>query len=380
MQQMHTDTTASDYRQLTDNIRLWARELGFQQVGIASIDLGQHTRYLQQWLDANYHGSMAYMSEHGDKRAHPDQLLPGTIRVISVRMDYLPGDTQQVKLLQQTDKAYVARYALGRDYHKLIRKRLAQLAQKIETAVKKRFEKTGADNFKPAGKQHINQRPFVDSAPVLERAVAENAGLGWIGKNTMLINSKAGSWFFLGELFTNIPLPVEQNPDSNHCGTCRACLDVCPTSAFVGPYQLDARKCISYLTIENKGPIPEALRTPMGNRVFGCDDCQIVCPWNKFAKPTDEKDFKPRHGLEQADLVELFNWTEAEFLKNTEGSAIRRIGYERWLRNIAVGLGNGPATEAAKQVLNNKLGFDSGLVKEHVRWALKKLIEKSEGK
>jgi len=282
------------------------------------------------------------------------------LRVISVRMDYLPGDTQQVKLLQQSDKAYVSRYALGRDYHKLIRKRLSELAKKIENATKNKTV----------------QRPFVDSAPVLERALAENAGLGWIGKNTMLINSKAGSWFFLGELFTNLPLPVEEDIGTNHCGTCRACLDICPTQAFVGPYQLDARKCISYLTIEHKGSIPEELRKPMGNRVFGCDDCNIVCPWNKFAKPTDEKDFKPRHGLEQADVVELFNWTEEEFLTNTEGSAIRRIGYERWLRNIAIGLGNGPASAEAVDALIKRLNFKSELVQEHAKWALEQLKEK----
>jgi epoxyqueuosine reductase len=334
--------------------------LGFQQVGIAAIDLTEHGQRLQDWLDANYHGEMSYMAEHGSKRSHPEQLLPSTIRVISARMDYLPGDTQQVKLLQQPDKAYVSRYAVGRDYHKLIRKRLSLLSKKIEAAVK----------------DQTKQRPFVDSAPVLERALAEKAGLGWIGKNTMLINSKAGSWFFLGELFTDLPLPIEEDPDSNHCGTCRACLDICPTQAFVGPYQLDARKCISYLTIEHKGSIPEELRKPMGNRIFGCDDCQIVCPWNKFAKPTDEKDFKPRHELDHADLLRLFNWTEAEFLKYTEGSAIRRIGYERWLRNIAVGIGNGPATSDAIAALNKQLEDGSALVKEHAEWALKELNTK----
>ena len=348
---------AIDLDKLTSNIKRWGRELGFQQVGIAATNLGKHEQHLKDWLAHGYHGEMAYMGEHGNKRSRPQELLPGTLRVISVRMDYLPGDTQQVKLLQQSDKAYIARYALGRDYHKLIRKRLAQLAAKIES----QFESLNQDN--------IQQRPFVDSAPVLERAIAEKAGLGWIGKNTMLINSKAGSWFFLAELLTNIPLPIEENPDSNHCGTCRACLDICPTQAFVGPYQLDARKCISYLTIEHKGSIPEELRKPMGNRVFGCDDCQIVCPWNKFAKPTDEKDFKPRHQLDQADLVGLFNWTEEEFLKYTEGSAIRRIGYERWLRNIAVGLGNGAPTQQALLSLEKKLGHQSPLVAEHAQWA-----------
>lgn len=356
-----TDIPLDKLQTLASNIKRWGRELGFQQVGIAATDLGEHEQHLKNWLANGYHGEMAYMGDHGNKRSRPQELLPGTLRVISVRMDYLPGDTQQVKRLQQPEKAYVSRYALGRDYHKLIRKRLAQLAAKIEKEI---------SEFSP---DDIQQRPFVDSAPVLERAAAEKAGLGWIGKNTMLINSKAGSWFFLAELLTNIPLPIEEIPDSNHCGTCRACLDICPTDAFVGPYKLDARKCISYLTIEHKGSIPEELRRPMGNRVFGCDDCNIVCPWNKFSKPTDENDFKPRHQLDQADLVDLFNWSEEEYLKNTEGSAIRRIGYERWLRNIAVGLGNGPATKDAKQALRNRLDSDSELVKEHVEWALARL-------
>ena len=361
----HHSHSNIDYQQLADNIRQWGRELGFQQVGIAAIDLGDHVAHLHNWLEAGYYGDMDYMADRKHLRTEPPQLLSGAIRVISARMDYLPGDTQQIKLLNQPDKAYISRYALGRDYHKLIRKRLAQLAEKIEATVKKQSQQCD-----------INQRPFVDSAPVLERAFAENSGLGWIGKNTMLINSQAGSWFFLGELFTNLPLPIEAKPATNHCGSCRACLDICPTQAFVGPYQLDARKCISYLTIEHKGSIPEELRKPMGNRVFACDDCNIVCPWNKFANATNEHDFQPRHGLEQADLVTLFNWTEKEFLKYTEGSAIRRIGYERWLRNIAVGLGNGPATNEAKQALHNKLGHDSELVKEHVAWALKELDKK----
>lgn len=353
-------TSSLDYQQLTDNIRQWASELGFQQVGIADINLNEHKHHLNNWLANHYHGEMNYMAEHGDKRAHPDQLHPGTLRVISVRMDYLPPDTQPIKILQQPNKAFVSRYALGRDYHKLMRKRLAQLAKKIQTSVE----------------EETNQRPFVDSAPVLERALAENAGLGWIGKNTMLINSKAGSWFFLGELFTNLPLPIETNPDENHCGSCRACLDICPTDAFVGPYQLDARKCISYLTIEHKGPIPVELRSKMGNRIYGCDDCNLCCPWNKFSKPTDENDFKPRHGLGNAEMLTLFNWTEEEFLNNTEGSAIRRIGYQRWLRNIAVGLGNGPATEDVMISLKNKLVACSELVREHVEWALEKLSNK----
>jgi epoxyqueuosine reductase len=345
---------AIDYQKLAQQIKRWGRELGFQQVGIADVDLGQHERRLRDWLAAGHHGEMSWMAEHGSKRSRPAELLPGTLRVISVRMDYLPGDTQQAKLLGQGDKAYVSRYALGRDYHKLIRRRLANLADLIVNEV-------GED---------AQQRPFVDSAPVLERAIAEKAGLGWIGKSTMLVNSKAGTWFFLGELFTNLPLPVEPESSSNHCGSCTACLDICPTGAFTGPYQLDARKCISYLTIENKGSIPEGLRKAIGNRVFGCDDCQLVCPWNKFARPTAEGDFKPRHNLDAPDLAALFLWSEEEFLQKTEGSAIRRIGHERWLRNLAVALGNAPRSEPVIRALQARLEHGSPLVREHVEWAL----------
>lgn len=343
-----------DYQQLAQQIKQWGRELGFQQVGIADVDLRQHESRLQEWLAAGYQGEMSWMAEHGHKRSRPAELLPGTVRVISVRMDYLPGDTQQAKLLTRRDKAYVSRYALGRDYHKLIRKRLSKLAGMI-------VDEVGDD---------AQQRPFVDSAPVLERAIAEKAGLGWIGKSTMLVNSKAGTWFFLGELFTNLPLPVEDESSSNHCGSCTACLDICPTKAFAGPYQLDARKCISYLTIESKASIPRELRKAIGNRVFGCDDCQLICPWNKFAKPTAEGDFKPRHNLAAPDLAELFMWSEEEFLQKTEGSAIRRIGHERWLRNLAVALGNAPRSESVIQALQARLEDSSPLVREHVEWAL----------
>ncbi|MCW8195327.1 tRNA epoxyqueuosine(34) reductase QueG [Proteobacteria bacterium 005FR1] len=342
-----------DYQDLALRIKQWARELGFQQAGIADVDLREHEARLQDWLAAGYQGEMSWMGEHGNKRSRPQELLPGTARVISVRMDYLPGDTQQAKLLGQGEKAYIARYALGRDYHKLIRKRLARLADLIAEAV---------------GQTH--QRPFVDSAPVLERALAEKAGLGWIGKSSMLVNSKAGTWFFLGELFTDLPLPVESESGSNHCGSCTACLDICPTKAFVGPYQLDARKCISYLTIEHKGSIPIDLRSAMGNRVFGCDDCQLICPWNKFARPTAEADFRPRHNLDAPDLATIFMWNEEEFLRKTEGSAIRRIGYERWLRNLAVGLGNAPRSEEVIRALQARLDHPSALVREHVEWAL----------
>ncbi|MCD1628950.1 tRNA epoxyqueuosine(34) reductase QueG [Marinobacter shengliensis] len=338
---------------LPDQIRAWASELGFADAGITCADTGPHAERLQQWLRAGYHGEMAYMADHGDKRYTPDALVPGTTRVISVRMDYLPAPDNPKQVLTDRETAYVTRYALGRDYHKLMRKRLATLAAKIDSAV------SGYD-----------YRAFVDSAPVLERGLAQRAGLGWIGKNNMLIHPKAGSFFFLGEIFTSAPLPVDQAFDSQHCGSCSACLEVCPTDAFVGAHLLDARRCISYLTIELKGPIPEELRSKMGNRVFGCDDCQLVCPWNKFNKPTRENDFQPRHGLDNSSLAELFLWTEDEFLKRTEGSAIRRTGYENWLRNLAVGLGNAPSTIPVIEALKQRADHPSALVREHVAWAL----------
>jgi epoxyqueuosine reductase len=338
---------------LPEQIRAWASELGFADAGITCADTGPHAERLQQWLKAGYHGDMAYMADHGDKRYTPDSLVPGTTRVISVRMDYLPAPDNPKQVLTNRETAYVTRYALGRDYHKLMRKRLATLAAKIDSAV------SGYD-----------YRAFVDSAPVLERGLAQRAGLGWIGKNNMLIHPKAGSFFFLGEIFTSAPLPVDEAFDSQHCGSCSACLEVCPTDAFVGAHLLDARRCISYLTIELKGPIPEELRSKMGNRVFGCDDCQLVCPWNKFNKPTRENDFQPRHGLDNSSLAELFLWTEDEFLKRTEGSAIRRTGHENWLRNLAVGLGNAPSTIPVIEALKQRADHPSALVREHVAWAL----------
>lgn len=347
---MPADQSLAD---LAHAIKQWGRELGFQQVGITDTGLSDHETRLQAWLDKGYHADMQWMQEHGSKRSRPAELLPGTVRVISVRMDYLPGDPHQARLLKAADKAYIARYALGRDYHKLMRKRLAQLAKKIEGAL-------GTE---------LSQRAFVDSAPVLERALAEKAGLGWIGKSTMLVHRKAGTWFFLGELLTNLPLPVDQ-PATNHCGSCRACLDICPTNAFVGAYELDASKCISYLTIENKGSIPEELRPALGNRVFGCDDCQLICPWNKFARFTEEDAFKPRHQLDAPQLVDLFLWSEEEFLTKTAGSAIRRLGHERWLRNLAVALGNAPRNEQIIRALTSRLDHPSELVHEHVEWAL----------
>ncbi|WP_119146317.1 tRNA epoxyqueuosine(34) reductase QueG [Pseudomonas reidholzensis] len=342
-----------DLAALAQSIKDWGRELGFAHVGIAGVDLGEHEQHLQRWLDAGYQGEMDYMAAHGSKRSHPDQLVPGTLRVVSLRMDYLPGDTRMAQLLAQPEKAYVSRYALGRDYHKLVRKRVQHLADRIQAAI-------GPFGF----------RAFVDSAPVLEKAIAQQAGLGWIGKNTLLLNRKAGSYFFLAELFVDLPLPVDEAQASEHCGRCQACLDVCPTQAFVGPYVLDARRCISYLTIELKQAIPVELRPLIGNRVFGCDDCQIVCPWNRFARPTQEDDFKPRHGLDNAELAQLFLWDEATFLGNTEGSPLRRAGYERWLRNLAVGLGNAPSSIPVLEALRARREYPSELVREHVEWAL----------
>ena len=348
-----------DLAQLAQSIKDWGRELGFQQVGITDVDLGEHEAHLQRWLDAGYQGEMDYMAAHGSKRSHPDELVPGTLRVVSLRMDYLPGDTRMAERLAQPEQAYVSRYALGRDYHKLVCKRLQQLAERIQAVIG------------PFG-----HRAFVDSAPVLEKAIAEKAGLGWIGKNTLVLNRKAGSWFFLGELFVDIALPIDAPHASEHCGRCTACMDICPTAAFAGPYVLDARRCISYLTIELKGSIPEELRAPIGNRVFGCDDCQIVCPWNRFARPSEQGDFQPRHGLDSGGLVELFLWTEAEFLSRTEGSPLRRAGYERWLRNLAVGLGNAPSTIPVLEALRARREHPSELVREHVAWALARHHEK----
>lgn len=345
--------SVDDLSELAAQIKAWARELGFQQAGISGVELGEHQAHLQRWLEAGYHGEMDYMAAHGSKRYRPDELLPGTLRVVSLRMDYLPGDTQMARRLAQPEKAYISRYALGRDYHKLIRKRATQLAERVQ--------------------QHIGPfgyRAFVDSAPVLEKAIAEQAGLGWIGKNTLVLNRKAGSYFFLAELFVDLPLPVDDPHASEHCGRCQACLDICPTNAFAGPYQLDARRCISYLTIELKNAIPVELRPLIGNRVFGCDDCQIVCPWNRFARPSGEADFRPRHGLDNSELASLFRWDEETFLTQTEGSPIRRAGYERFLRNLAVGLGNAPSSVPVLEALKARQQHPSELVREHVQWAM----------
>jgi len=356
---MHKSATAPDMSSqlsgVKDKIHIWARELGFSAVGVTKADTGPHAERLRQWLARGYHGEMTYMARHDDKRYTPGALVPGTIRVISVRMDYLPAPDNPRQVLANRELAYISRYTLGRDYHKLLRKRLATLARRIDDAV-----------------QGYQYRAFVDSAPVLERGLAQRAGLGWIGKNTMLIHPKAGSFFFLGEIYTSAPLPEDAPFAQEHCGRCRACLDVCPTDAFVSPYVLDARRCISYLTIELKGPIPEELRPKLGNRVFGCDDCQLVCPWNRFSRPGREPDFQPRHNLDNTTLAELFLWTEEEFLKRTEGSAIRRTGYQGWLRNLAVGLGNAPTTIPVLEALRRRANDPSELVREHVHWALRR--------
>lgn len=345
---------------LRDQLELWAKELGFQQLGVTDVQLNEHEERLQQWLRQGYHGEMEYMADHGNMRSRPDELHPGTIRVISLRMDYLPPDISITEQLQNKNNAYVSRYALGRDYHKLIRKRLTQLGKKLQQAI-----------AELNAEQQMNYRAFVDSAPLLERALANKAGLGWIGKNTMLINRKAGSYFFLGEILTDLPLTVDSRYEKDHCGRCTSCLDICPTQAFVGPHVLDARRCISYLTIELDGPIPEPLRSGIGNRIFGCDDCQIGCPWNRFSKHTQEADFTPRHQLDKATLLELFAWDEATFLKRTEGMPIRRTGFENWQRNIAVALGNAPTSLEVIEALKRARVSASPLVQEHIDWALK---------
>ena len=341
--------TAADIKRL-------GLDLGFQQVGITDgAGLAEDEAHLLSWLRQGRHGEMDYMARHGLKRSRPEALVAGTVSVISVRMDYLPPSSRHPRqVLNRPGLAYISRYALGRDYHKLMRRRLRKLARKIEARVG------------PFG-----YRCLVDSAPVLEKALARNAGLGWIGKHSNLINPKAGSYFFLGEIYTDLPLAKDPPFGRQHCGRCTACMDICPTAAIVAPQQLDARRCISYLTIELKGAIPAPLRPLIGNRVYGCDDCQLICPWNKFARHTEEDDFRVRHGLDAPTLIELFLWGEQEFLQKTEGSAIRRIGHERWSRNIAVGLGNAPTSVATVKALKTRADDPSALVREHVAWALR---------
>ncbi|MFP3343059.1 tRNA epoxyqueuosine(34) reductase QueG [Halomonas sp. SIMBA_159] len=359
----HEQLSAEQLRQLAALIKQWGRELGFQQVGITDTDLNDHEVHLTNWLDKGYHGEMGFMAKHGTKRTRPDELEPGTQRVISVRMDYLPAEVESAKVLGQPSRAYISRYALGRDYHKLMRKRLAQLAKHIEQAVGK-----------------FGFRAFVDSAPVMERALAQKAGLGWFGKNAMLLNPKAGSLFFLGELYTDLPLPVDAPFEQEHCGSCSACRTACPTGAIVDDKVVDSRKCISYLTIELHGAIPVEYRRAMGNRVYGCDDCQLVCPFTRFTKITQEADFSPRHDLDRASLIALFSWGEEEFLDKTAGSPIRRIGYERWLRNLAVGLGNAPWSDTVEAALWARRAYPSALVREHVAWALEEQRHKRDAR
>jgi len=340
---------------LAATIKLWGRELGFQAVGIADIDLAAAEAQLAAWIDRGYHGEMEYMAKHGRRRSRPDVLVPGTARVICARMDYKPESAGSEEVLADRSRAFVSRYALGRDYHKLVRARLQSLAARIE-------REAGPLGFG-------GYRVFADSAPVMEVELARKAGLGWRGKHTLLLTRDAGSFFFIGEIYTDVPLPVDR-PVSGHCGDCMRCIDACPTRAIVAPYRLDARRCISYLTIELKGSIPEPLRPLIGNRVYGCDDCQLACPWNRFARVSAEPDFRVRNGLDAAELAELFAWSEAEFRQRMAGSAIRRIGYERWLRNLAVGLGNAPTTERVVGALKARAGDASVLVREHVVWAL----------
>jgi epoxyqueuosine reductase len=352
-----------DGRALAHDIKRWGSDLGFQQVGITDCDLTTPETHLLQWLAAGRHGEMDYMARHGTKRSRPAELVPGTLRVICARMNYLPkGAREAGAVLADPAGACISRYALGRDYHKVMRRRLQQLADRITEAV---------------GEFHY--RAFTDSAPVMEVALARRAGLGWRGKHTLLLDRQAGSYFFLGEIYTDLPLPVDA-PQTAHCGSCERCIAACPTGAIVAPYQLDARRCISYLTIEHPGSIPEALRRAIGNRVYGCDDCQLACPWNRYARPSPEPDFAVRHGLDAARLLDLFQWSEAQFHERLAGSAIHRIGYERWLRNLAVGLGNAlktlagePPSAAIVSALRARSGAASALVREHVAWALAQL-------
>jgi len=338
---------------LLKKIYIWAHELGFDRVGVTDTDLSEHEGHLVEWLQAGMQGEMDYMQRHGTIRARPAELIAGTSRIISVRMNYMPPQAQAAQeVLDDSQLAYISRYALGRDYHKVMRKRLQKLADKIQQQV-----------------GEFGYRAFVDSAPVMEKALAHKAGLGWVGKHTNLLSEEAGSWFFLGELFTDLPLPVDKKA-TNHCGSCQACMDICPTQAIIAPYKLDARKCISYLTIEHKSSIPVEYRQAIGNRIYGCDDCQLVCPWNKFSQTSPLADFAKRHDLDQSDLVTLFMWTEQDFLRYTEGSAIRRIGYQRWLRNIAVALGNSKGTESEIKALRSRLPEASEMLAEHIRWAL----------
>jgi epoxyqueuosine reductase len=351
-----------DLARLKSRIRAWGAEQGFSQMGVADVELGEAEARLLDWLSRGFHGEMRYMERHGTRRSRPAELVPGTVRVISARLDYWPANAAHSESVMADGKqAYLSRYALGRDYHKVLRGKLQKVADRIEQEI-------GAFHY----------RVFTDSAPVLEVELAVKAGLGWRGKHTLLLDREAGSWFFLGEIYTDLPLPVDE-AQSEHCGTCQRCIDVCPTQAIVAPYKLDARRCISYLTIEHPGSIPEELRPLIGNRVYGCDDCQLVCPWNRFARISELDDFRIRHGLDCATLLELFAWSAEEFERKLEGSAIRRIGYERWLRNLAVGLGNAPGDHAILHALQARKSDRSELVRSHVAWAIAEQQRKLRG-
>ena len=343
----------TNYANLAADIKRWGRELGFAEIGIADTELSSAEALHQAWIKKGFHGDMDYMAKHGVKRTRPADLVPNTVRVITARLDYLPPIAKASwNVIDDGEKAFISRYALGRDYHKVMRQKLQKLCDKISENI-----------------PHFEYRVFTDSAPVLEVALAEKSGLGWRGKHTLLINKDRGSWFFLGEIYTNLPLPIDKKA-SNHCGTCSACIDICPTRAITAPYEVDARRCISYLTIELKTAIPVEFRPLIGNRVYGCDDCQLVCPWNKFAEITSEPDFNVRNGLDDISLVECFAWSEADFSQKMAGSAIFRIGYLQWLRNIAVGLGNAPSSPAVINALKARAQHSNELVREHVDWAL----------
>ncbi|NVK24760.1 MAG: tRNA epoxyqueuosine(34) reductase QueG [Gammaproteobacteria bacterium] len=353
--------SATQNNEIKTLIKSWGQALGFQHVGVSDIDLSSQEPAMLKWLEKGYHGEMAFMQAHGTKRSRPNELMPGTVSVISVRMDYLPPDAQFSHTLAHDQHAYISRYALGRDYHKVIRNKLKKLGQQIEQYL---------------GLENLSFRPFVDSAPVLERPLAEKAGLGWVGKHSLLLDENAGSWFFLGELFLPIALEPDQ-PQENQCGSCVACITTCPTQAIVEPYVIDSRKCISYLTIELKGTIPVEYRKAMGNRIYGCDDCQLICPWNRYAQLTQEPDFLPRSSLHPKTLLELWQWSEQKFFKNTEGSPIRRIGYESWMRNIAIAIGNAAFSVENVEQLNDKVGKITQLVDEHIHWALNEQKQKA---
>jgi epoxyqueuosine reductase len=349
---MHTQQTNA-LIQLAADIKRWGKAIGFAEIGITDTDLSKAEVEHQAWVKKGFHGEMHYMAKHGTKRTRPADLVPNTIRIISARLDYFPPKTKDSwEVLEDGSKAFISRYAMGRDYHKVMRQKLQKLCDKINQVA-----------------LDFEYRVFTDSAPVLEVELAEKAGLGWRGKHTLLINKDHGSWFFLGDIYTNLPLPIDK-PATNHCGTCSACINICPTQAITAPYEVDARRCISYLTIELKNSIPIELRPLIGNRVYGCDDCQLICPWNKFAEATIEPDFDVRNGLDDVSLIECFNWTEDEFKQKMAGSAIYRIGYEQWLRNIAVGLGNAPSSSEIVAALKARQNDSSNLVKEHVEWAL----------